>query len=759
MRKLRWGLAAAALWALAGCVVGPMDRPVSANEFEPVARTFSPKAARDVMDALNLQSPGRISPVFSADGSRFAFTIENELKVVHAATGEQHAFWTLDQLATIVGAPKDKLSINISADPFEALIDYEGGAARLPLVKNAVIIDAEPKDPPRIVREMFPMSNYDRRENISRDGLLYASLRGQDLALRAVGSDEIELLTRETNPRRVWFHGNDIWEQSGDIWSPDSSQFVARLHDSTATPGIDLIDYLDDGDEHSRFAYWARAGQPLPRTELYIVDVATGALTRLGPAGTTDDHLFFIEWSPDGESVLAIRYARDLSQQEIIAIDAKTGAAKTLVSRTTDTGWVKWPAGPQTIQHLPGGGYLLRSDESGFFQYSVLDEDGRKTAALTTGDVDVGGVIGFSPIGDWLYYYSPVSSERPYDLIPHRVSLGGGAAETLSLETGIHRATLSPTGEHIVTVHSDYNRASRADLLTADGDFVVAVAQTETPETINGAPLPERFIVRASDGETLMHGTLMKPRDFDPAKSYPVIQRVYGGMQSRVLPEGFLAENIGFPGGEYNGMLNYLADAGFVIVTMDAPGTPGRGRDYNLTHWGDWPGNMPDDYAAGLMELAETRPWMDTSRIAIDGNSWGGYVALFSALERPDIYKSVSISVPETDLLDHVHWIEWQLGTPENNPYVYANGNLADRMSELESYLLVVAGTSDVNVPISNTMKLLDGLAEAGKPYDLVIFPGTNHPHQGRGDRYAYAVERIRGFHDAHLRSPQAESP
>ncbi|MEM6539451.1 MAG: DPP IV N-terminal domain-containing protein, partial [Pseudomonadota bacterium] len=395
----------ATLGVLAGCVADPVDAPTPVLAPDETIAPFLPSAARAVMDAVHLESPGRISPVFSEDGSHVAFTRQGELILVDAATGQQRFQWTMEQLAEMVGASADDLTVSISADPLAAFISYQEGAARLAFEPDAVAVEVEPKDPPRMVRSMFPMTGYDRRENISRDGRWYASLDGQDLAIRAVGADDSRVLTRETNPHRVWFHGNDIWERSGDIWSPDSSRFVARLHDSTNTPGINLIDYLGEGGEHSRFAYWARAGQPLPRTELYAVNAETGARTRLGPTGTVDDHLFFIEWSPDGESVLAIRYARDLSKQEIFAIDADTGAARTIVTRTAEDGWVKWPAGPQTIQHMPNRGYLLRSDESGYFQYYLLDETGSVISQLTFGDRDVGGVIGFSPDADWLYYY------------------------------------------------------------------------------------------------------------------------------------------------------------------------------------------------------------------------------------------------------------------------------------------------------------------------------------------------------------------
>ncbi|MEM6497882.1 MAG: prolyl oligopeptidase family serine peptidase, partial [Pseudomonadota bacterium] len=746
-------LAALVLALLAsGCVAAPSNDPTNKVTALKQISPFDPAAARTFMDGVTLESPGRIAPVFSADGTNVAFVSADELRVIETSSGEPSLAWTMAQLAALVGAEAEDISVRLESEPFEAVISSQSKAARLPLLEGAEPIEEQPQDPPRMVRSMFPMNGYDRRENLSPDGRYFASLDGLNLAIRTPGSDNSRVITQESNPRRMWFHGNDIWEQSRTIWSPDSLHFVARLHDSTETPGIDLIDYLEDGDSHSVWTYWARAGQPLPRTELYAVNAETGTRTRLGPAGTTNDHLFFSEWAPDGTSVLSSRYSRDLSRQDIFSIDTTTGETRTIVTRVVEDGWVKWPGGAQTIQHLPNGGFLLRSDEDGYFQYYTLDERGSVITQLTNGEVDVGDVVGFDPNDDWLYFLSPVSSDRPYDQIPHRVPLSGGPAEPLSSKTGVHRASLSPDGRHLVTVHADFDRASQADLITADGTEVVTLASTKTPENIQGLPLPEPFTVTAADGVTVIHGTLMKPRDFDPAKTYPVIHRVYGAMQSRVQRSGFWSEGLGYAGSEYHTMLNYFADAGYIVVLMDAPGSPGRGREYTLKHWGNWPGSTPDDYAAGLMNLAETRPWMDTSRIGIDGNSWGGYVALYSALELPDIYKTVSISVPETDLIDHVHWIEWQIGTRENNPDVYAKGNLADRSKELQSDIIIVSGTSDVNVPISNTMKLLDGLAEAGKPYDLVLFPGTNHPHQGRGDRYAYAVERIRMFHDTYLK-------
>lgn len=715
-------------------------------------QSFDPAKARAFMDAVALDNPARITPHWSKDQTRLAYTYKGGWRVHDAGTGDLVREVTKCELERAVGNPDEDVSVSIDAEVWTATLEAGALAWSVDLDGELDPKEAEPRDKPQTVRKMFPMWGYDRRESLSPAGDWFASLKGPDLAVRRYGSSDVQLLTNTGDPHLRWFHGNDIWENSGSIWSPDGSRFIARLHDARATPGLLSLDHLSRHETVTDFRYWGRAGDPLPVTSLHVVDPEQSTTTQLGPDSGPDGHLFFVEWSPNGDQILAIAYSRDLKQQQILAINSDTGEARTLVEWAVEEGWTKWPSGPRTIRHIPGGGYLLRTDEGGFFQYYRLSESGERELQLTHGDVDVGNVIGFGPDGDWLYYLSPASPDRPYDQIPHRVPLSGGAPERLSELDGQHDVTLSPEGDHLISVHSDTDRASRADLLTHDGRFVATLADMTTPGDLNGTPLPERVTALAADGETVIHGLILKPHGFDPAKSYPVIHRVYGAMQSRVVRQGFWPEGLGYPGGEYNLTLNYLADAGYVVVLLDPPGTPGRGRDYLLTHHGTWPGTMPDDQVAALQSLATTRPWMDMDRVGIDGNSWGGYVALYSALERPDMYKTVSINVPEIDFVDHAHWIEWQIGTPESNPEAYENGGLHNRADELQSDLIIVAGTSDANVPVSNTMKLLDALAETGKPYDLVMLPGVNHSLQGRGDRYAYAVERVRAHHDSKLK-------
>lgn len=753
-------LGALALLSLSACG-GASTTTAQEAESAPAERVaaapapFDVDRARAAMDAVAFDNPARITPVWSDSGDRFAYLYDGDVRVRSVEDGSLLFELTASGLADELAVSADDLSIEIedgASELYLATLD-EAWTRALELEGTPETTALKPQA--KTVREMFPMWGYDRRENLSPDGRFFASLNGQDLAIRNVETGDVRTLTSEQDPNIRWFHGNDIWESSDTIWNPQSTHFIARRHDASRTPGILSLDYLEKSERVIDFRYWGRAGDPLPETTLVSVDVETGVLTQLGVPSGPDALLFFIEWSPDGDSVLAISTSRDLSEQTIFSMDVETGEATELVSRSVEDGWVKWPGGPRTIQHLGSDQYLLRSDESGFFNYSILDANGETVRVLTDRDVDVGSVIGVDEDGGWLYYLSPVSADRPYDQIPHRVGLSGGDAQQLAGQTGIYSAWLSPDKAHLIWRHSDVDRASQTELATASGELIAVIEQVETPNNILGAPLPEMAVFESFDG-TLVHAQILKPEGFDPAASYPVIHRVYGAMQSKVTRTGFWPETVGWPGSEYNSMLNYFAQQGFVVVLMDPPGSPGRGRDYNLAYWGEWPGDTAEHYEAGLKALAAERPWMDLSRVGVEGNSWGGYISLFTALEKPEVYKASSISVPEVDLLDHAHWIEWQLGTPKDNPDAYEAGALQDSVSELDVDLMIVAGMNDANVSVSNTMKLLDALAENGKPYELVIFPGTNHPHQGRGDRYAYAVERIRVFFETSLNSPEA---
>lgn len=714
---------------------------------------------RHFLDGIETGIEGYETPaLWRADSDIVCIRLER----IDAATGVRAALNPAPAVAAARAAgATGEAKIEPGEGPCVALLDIGGRRFDADLVTGTIrerpaLIDEEDPAAPRVVRSMFPMVGWDRRENLSPDGAWFQTLIGDDLGLRSANTGEIAQLTGDGTPERRYFQAYDIWEESGDEWSPDSTRFVGRLHDTTGLKGLTRLDMLHAHETVEHFTYWSRAGEPMPVTTLYVFDVATRGRVTLSEQGTPDSYLFFLDWSPDGRRIAYVRVARDATRYELFEADAATGASRLLLEEKAASGWVKWPGPPKTFHYLPdGGGFLWRSDRDGFAGYYLypLSADGVGAPRKVSPDGFDVTAAGVTPDGAALVLVGAPDPARPYDEQIFRWALDGSGGRQITSGPGVHDVTLSPSGRYLLDTHHDIDRPPVTVIRDAASGEPTAEVQRARLTTARAAwPSPERVVAKAADGKTNIHGVVFRPYGFDPAKSYPVIERIYGGMQGPVSSRGFP----GFgDGGDYNTMLAWFAARGFVVVMLDAPGVPGRGRDYLLARHSTWPDGIIADHAVALKAVAAARPWMDLGRVGIDGNSWGGMLALRGGLEAPELYRAVAASVPQTDLRDHVSWIEFQIGTPQANPDAYNRGELASRMKDFHAALLLVAGTADVNVPVSNTMTLLDALAEAGAPYDLVLFPGTNHGHQGRGDRYAYAIAAIARFFERELGAPR----
>ncbi|MEM9705202.1 MAG: prolyl oligopeptidase family serine peptidase [Pseudomonadota bacterium] len=734
-------------------------------------QAWTTQKVRSYLDAVNGSVVGGfVTPHWPTDeSSSFWFSTRStsgvEYFAVNASSSDVQSLFSDNTLRRVLDSKSDE---NLSVEDVDlgkreatvlygrqkAVVSFDGEIRLIKKEKRS----AEDLDDAKIVRKSFPIAAWDRREIASPDDKTFATLSGDNFGVRQRGNDKPVFLTQDGEPEAPWYFAGDIWENSETPWSPDGGKIVARLHDMRETPGIQIIDYLNVREELQTFRYWPRAGEPLPKTQFAVFNAATGKKTPARLRGATDMHDFFIGWEPNGRYYATLRYSRDLRKQTLFFIDAETGDAKKILTDTRRDGWVKWPSGPQTIVFLPSGnGFLFRSNTAGYFHWRLYDAGGKFINQVTSGAFDSLEIIGVDEDDGVVFFSAQSDPTHPYDVHFNRVGLDGSGQRQLTSSRGLHRIAASPDFHLFLDTHDHINRAPQTDLLNRDGETIATLAKAAVDTDFRADwPEPEEFVAKSADGARDVHGLIFKPHNFDPKKTYPVIERVYGGMQARATRRSFPGTGAGWSGGEYYLMLNYLNELGFIVITMDAPGTPGRGRAYNLATYGTWPEGVIADHAAAIKQVGQSRPYMDLARVGVEGNSWGGYIAGRAMIDAPDFYRAASMSVPETDLFDHVHWIEWQIGSPSSNKEHYEENALSNHASEFNGPLMIVAGTSDVNVPISNTMKFLDSLAEADKDYNLVIFPGTNHPHQGRGDRYAYAVKRIGAFFEENLKGSVA---
>ncbi len=224
----------------------------------------------------------------------------------------------------------------------------------------------------------------------------------------------------------------------------------------------------------------------------------------------------------------------------------------------------------------------------------------------------------------------------------------------LTEATGRHEVQFAPSMEFFLDTHSTVDRPPVVELRRADGTRL----QTLSSATVDGLPAwrshpPEEFVVKAADGSTDLHGVLYKPRDFDPARKYPVIEVIYGGPWGSTIPKGFTDYRA------YFGLAPALAQLGFITFIVDARGTGGRGREFQRIAYGGLGRHEIPDHVAALKQLGDRRAYMDLSRVGILGHSFGGYLATRALLLAPDVYHvgvaSAAPYVPESGPPLRVH--------------------------------------------------------------------------------------------------------
>jgi dipeptidyl aminopeptidase/acylaminoacyl peptidase len=261
----------------------------------------------------------------------------------------------------------------------------------------------------------------------------------------------------------------------------------------------------------------------------------------------------------------------------------------------------------------------------------------------------------------------------------------------------------------------------------------------------------EQIVVKARDQLTDIYGLLYKPSNFDPRHSYPILNYLYPGPQSgSVGSRSFVTAR---------GDKQAIAELGFIVVEVDAMGTPGRAKDFHDAYYGNMGDNGLPDQIAALRELAADRPYMDIDRVGIWGHSGGGYASTAGILRYPDFFKVAVSGAGNHDNRNYEDdWGEkWQglLETfPETSPETQPRSNEADSQAlrtnydnqanqllaeNLEGKLLLAHGMMDTNVHPSNTLLVVDALIDAEKDFDLLVLPNAGH---GFGNRRYFMKKR-----------------
>jgi len=472
-------------------------------------------------------------------------------------------------------------------------------------------------------------------------------------------------------------------------------------------PKTRRIDYLKPGD---------RIAVPRPR----LFDLVARRPIPIDEGAFPDPwSIDEVRWADDSRAVTCLYNRRGHRLLRLVAIDATTGALRTIVEETSPT-FIDYSQ--KTFLHwLPGGRELLwASERDGHNHLYVVDVESASARQLTSGPWNVRRVERVDPERSevWLTVMGIAPDEDPYHRHLVRVGIDDGRLTRLTAADGTHEWTISPDGSLFIDRWSRVDHPWVTELRrTADGSLVAELGRDDPADLLAlGFRPPQRFVAKGRDGATDIHGIVIRPSTFAPERRYPVIESIYAGPHDHHVPKAW-----GFQPRE-----RVLAELGFIVVQIDGMGTNWRSKAFHdVCHKNLADGGFPDRIA-WLRAAAAAHPELDLERVGIFGGSAGGQNALAALLHHGDFYDAAAADCGCHDnRMDKIWWNEAWMGWPVGEEYA-ANSNVV-HAAKLTGALLLTVGELDTNVDPSSTLQVAKALIDAGKEFELVVVPGGGH--------------------------------
>ena len=538
---------------------------------------------------------------------------------------------------------------------------------------------------------------------------------GRERALTTDGSAEL------LNGKLDWVYQEEIYGRAiyrGYWWSPDSSRLAFLQLNEESVPEFTVIDHLPYRLGVETWAY-PKAGDPNPTVKLGVVTVAGGTPTWID----TDEYapiqflIVSVDWTPDSRQVVYQVQDREQTWLDLKLGDAGTGKSSTLFRETT-AAWVNVNGGPVW---LSDGSFLWLSERSGWkhiYHYAV---DGALIRQVTDGPWEVRTLHGVAADaadedGGWIYFSGTERSHIGGDV--YRVKLDGSRLMLLSTAAGTHQANFNPSFTHYIDTWSDITTPPQVRLHRADGGELRVI--DDNPVTVLSEyrlSQPEFLQVQTRDG-FVMEAMMIKPSDFDPARRYPVYQHTYGGPH---LPQVRNAW-----GGTTYLYHQMLAQKGIVVWICDNRTASGKGAVSTWPVYRNFGELELRDIEDGIAWLTE-QPYVDASRIGINGWSYGGYMVSYALTHSTSFAMGIA-GGSVTDWRDYdTIYTERYMQMPQNNPDGYRKSSPRFAAQDLDGQLLLLHGMIDDNVHVQNTLQFVYELQQAGKPFDLMLYPKSRH--------------------------------
>lgn len=496
-----------------------------------------------------------------------------------------------------------------------------------------------------------------------------------------------------------------------------------------AYPGFYSYKYPKAGEDNSTVSAWSYDIKSHKINRLQVPLDADGYMPRIKP---TNDPMRIVVYTMN-------RHQDDLC---LYAVNPRSTVAQLIIKEHVDK-YVREEA-MEGVKFV-GDKILLSSDRSGYTKLYIYNMNGQLQRTIGDGNYDITSVYGYDPkTGDVYYQAAALGATDRQVYVTHK----NGKTVRLTDREGWNTAFFSGDFQYFVNTWSDYNTPYVFTTRTREGKVINTIEDNKAVKQLvsdYGFCKREPFSFTTSEG-VVLNGWMVKPKDFDANKKYPVIMHQYSGPGSQQVTNSWSAGSMG-QGGAFD---SYLAQEGFIVVSVDGRGTGGRGSEFEKCTYLNL-GNLESKDQVETALYVGSLPYVDKDRIGIWGWSYGGFNTLMSMSEGRGVFRAGVAIAPPTNwkYYDSVY-TERYMRTPKENPDGYAT-NPIERASKLHGALLICHGTADDNVHPQNTYEYSEALVQADKDFRELFYTNRNHSIFG-GNTRNHLLRQVAQFFKTELK-------
>lgn len=472
---------------------------------------------------------------------------------------------------------------------------------------------------------------------------------------------------------------------------------------------------------NSQFKY-PKAGEDNSIVSVLVYNLESGNTLKVNTGAETDQYIPRIMFTKDPSLLAVLRLNRLQNRLEILGVNADNGQSKVIYSE--ENRYYIDEANFDNIRFITDASFVISSERNGWTHLYQVDINSGEMTQITKGEFDVTSYYGYDPVKKLHFYQA--AAVNPLQREIYSVKYDGTGTKLLTKEAGTNSGQFSNTFSFFILTNSSVTTPPVYSLCDGNGKVInVLEDNSELIDRLKDYKFKtkEFFKLKTSEGNEL-NAYAIYPPDFNSNNKYPVVINQYSGPNSQTVLDSW--------GFDFD---DFLAQKGFVVVSVDPRGTGGRGEAFRKETYLQLGKYETIDMIESARYLAN-QPWVDANRIGIWGWSYGGFIVTSCMMKGEGIFNTGVAVAPVTNwrFYDNIY-TERFMRTPQENPNGYDDNSPLYFADKLQGNLLLIHGTADDNVHVQNTLELSEQLVQANKQFDLMVYTNRNHSIYGGNTR------------------------